>query len=154
MSAVGSIVSINIAEEAAGPMRSISEVRAVPGKGLEGDRYFQHAGTWSDLPGSGREVTLIESEAIEALAREEGISIEPGQARRNLVTRGVAVNHLVGVEFSVGAVRLRGMRLAEPCGHLEKLTAHGVRSGLVHRGGLRAKILTEGIIRVGDPVGA
>ena len=154
MSAVGSIVTINIAEEAAGPMRSLPEVRAVPGKGLEGDRYFRHAGTWSDLPGSGREVTLIESEAIEALAREEGISIEPGQARRNLVTRGVAVNHLVGVEFSVGEVRLRGMRLAEPCGHLEKLTAGGVRSGLVHRGGLRAEILTEGIIRVGDPVGA
>jgi MOSC domain-containing protein YiiM len=133
-------------------MRSVDWVRAIPGKGLEGDRYFEASGTYSDSPGPGREVTLIESEAIEAMARDNGITIPDGASRRNVVTRGAPLNHLVGMEFDVGPVRLLGIRLCEPCSHLESLTRKGLIAGLVHRGGLRAQILTEGDIRIGDPI--
>jgi MOSC domain-containing protein YiiM len=150
----GEVVSIHIAPEAEAPTVAVAKVRAVPTKGLEGDRYFRATGTYSGTPGTGREVTLIELEAIEAMARDNNVKIEPGAARRNIVTRGVALNHLVGREFRVGDVRLRGMRLCEPCSHLEGLTRKGVLGGLVHRGGLRATILTEGFIRKGDPIEA
>ena len=133
-------------------MRSVDRVRAIPGKGLEGDRYFEASGTYSASPGPGREVTFIESEAIEAMARDNGITIPAGAARRNVITRGTPLNHLVGTEFDVGPVRLLGIRLCEPCSHLESLTRKGLIAGLVHRGGLRAQILTEGDIRVGDPI--
>ena len=148
----GTIVSIHIAPSAAGPMVSVEQVRAVVGRGLEGDRYFAQAGTYSKTPRPDREVTLIEVEAIEALAREYKIALEPGGARRNIVTRGVPLNHLVGREFRVGEVTLRGLRLCEPCAHLERLSHPGIREALIHRGGLRAQILTDGTIRVGDPV--
>ncbi len=148
----GEVVSINVADSAEATMRSVDRVHAVPGKGLEGDRYFRARGTYSDRPGPAREITLIELEAIEAMARDNEIRIAPGDARRNVVTRGVPLNHLVGREFQVGAVRLRGVRLCEPCSHLEGLTRKGVLAGLIHRGGLRAQILAEGDIRVGDPI--
>ena len=105
------------------------------------------------MQGTGREVTLIEDEALEALFDEAGLELAPGASRRNIVTRGVPLNHLVNREFCVGAVRLRGMRLCEPCLHLEHLTQMtGARRALVHRGGLRAEIVTEGVIRAGDAV--
>jgi MOSC domain-containing protein YiiM len=144
----GNVVSIFIAREAAIPMGSREEVKAVAGRGLEGDRYFDGTGHWSKTPGVGREVTLIEIEAIEALESERNLAITPGATRRNVVTRGVPLNHLVGREFQLGAVRLRGTRLCEPCTYLESLTQQGVLSGLIHRGGLRAEILTGGTIRV------
>jgi MOSC domain-containing protein YiiM len=148
----GRIVSINIARSAGDPMISVEEAHAVPGGGLEGDRYFSKQGTYSNNPGTGREITLIETEAVEALKGEDSIIISPGDSRRNLVTRGVPLNHLVGKEFNVGEVRLRGVRLCEPCQHLAQLTQPGVLPGLIHRGGLRAEILNEGTIRVGDGV--
>ena len=148
----GSVHSIHITAVAGEPTVSVEEVRAVAGKGLEGDRYFSGDGSWSKTPGSGRQVTLIELETIEALDRDYEMKIEPGQARRNIVTSGVALNHLVGREFSVGDVRLRGMRLNEPCNHLASLTDEKVKQGLVHRGGLRADIVSGGVIRVGDAV--
>lgn len=149
---MGHVVSIHIAVDGARAMTSVDRVRAVPGKGLEGDRYYAGTGTWSKRPGPDREVTLIESEAIEAMARDYGIHIDPGDARRNIVTRGVALAHLVGKEFKVGEVKLKGLRLAEPCGHLESLSKPGVKEGLVHRGGLRAQVLEEGTIASGDPI--
>jgi MOSC domain-containing protein YiiM len=97
-------------------------------------------------------VTLIESEAIIALARDYGIELNAGLARRNIVTVGVALNHLVEKTFTIGAVRLRGTRLCEPCSHLEKLTRQGAMRGLIHRGGLRAEIISGGIIRIGDSI--
>lgn len=133
-------------------MESLSDTLAVAGKGLKGDRYCENLGTYSNNPGSGREVTLIESEAIEALRREYYIEIDAALARRNIVTRGVALNHLVEREFAVGAVILRGTRLCDPCVHLEKLTRPGTMRGLIHRGGLRAEIVTGGVIRVGDAI--
>ena len=147
----GSVLSIHIAEAAEGKMISVGEVRAVPGKGLEGDRYFLQAGTFSK-PEPDREVTFIEIEAIEALKAEAGPELAQGDPRRNIVTRGVALNHLVGREFTVGETRVRGIRLCEPCSHLAKLTHQGVLPGLVHRGGLRAQILSEGVIRAGDAI--
>lgn len=148
----GEVVSIHIAPKAEDPMRSIKSVRAIPGRGLEGDRYFKASGTYSDRPGPAREITLIEFEAIAAMARDNELAISPGDARRNVVTRGVPLNHLVGQEFLAGGVRLRGIRLCEPCSHLEGLTRRGVLAGLIHRGGLRAQILIGGEIRVGDPI--
>jgi MOSC domain-containing protein YiiM len=148
----GSVHSIHITAVASEPAVAVEEARAVEGKGLEGDRYFSGEGSWSSTPGTGRQVTLIELETIEALERDYKMTIEPGQARRNIVTRGVALNHLVDREFSVGEVRLRGMRLNEPCNHLASLTDEKVKQGLVHRGGLRADIVSGGVIRVGDAV--
>ncbi len=149
----GRVVSIHITPQATSPMQSVTEVRAVAGQGLEGDRYFLKRGTKSSKPGPDREVTLIEIEAIEALERDYGVKLSPGDARRNIVTRGVALNHLVGKEFRVGEAVLRGIRLCEPCQHLVQLTGQEkVLQGLVHRGGLRAQILKSGAIRVGDVV--
>ena len=131
-------------------MEAQAQVEAIAGRGLEGDRYFHGTGYWSNHSGVDRDVTLIEIEAIEALERERKIRIAPGAARRNLVTRGVPLNHLVGSEFQVGGVRLHGTRLCEPCQYLESLTTPGVFSGLVHRAGLRARIIAGGAIQVGD----
>jgi MOSC domain-containing protein YiiM len=148
----GEIISIHVAPSGGAPMKSITNARVVAGRGLEGDRYFEGVGTYSNNPGSGREVSLIEGEAIEALARDYGIELSPALVRRNLVTRGVALNHLVGRQFIVGAVKLRGVRLCDPCAYLEKLSRPGTLRGLIHRGGLRAEIVTGGMIQVGDPV--
>jgi len=148
----GEVVAIHVAAAAKGPMVSVTEVRAVPGKGLEGDRYFSKVGTYSNNPGSGRDVTLIEVEAIEALKRDYGIELPPADSRRNIATRGVPLNHLVGRDFKVGEVTLRGVRLCEPCSHLEKLSRKEVQRGLIHRGGLRAEIMSGGSIRVEDIV--
>ncbi|MFQ5552295.1 MAG: MOSC domain-containing protein [Thermoplasmata archaeon] len=133
-------------------MRSLTEVRAVAGQGLEGDRYFEEAGTYSKYLGSDRQLTLIEREALEALGRDYAQDLDPRDARRNLVTEGVPLNHLVGRTFRVGEVRLSGLRLCEPCGHLARLVKRDVVPGLIHRGGLRAEILTTGVIRVGDAI--
>ncbi len=148
----GSVVSLFISPAAGAPMAAVNEARAVPGKGLEGDRYFKQVGTYSNKPGPAREVTLIELEAVEALKRDYGIDLDPANTRRNIVTHGVPLNHLVGRDFRVGDVTLRGIRLCEPCSHLEQLTRQGVLRGLVHRGGLRAQILADGLIRVGDTI--
>ncbi len=147
----GTLESIYIAPEAEAPMQSVDRVQATPSVGLEGDRYALKVGTFSK-PVPDRELTLIEAEAIEAIKHEYEIEIAPGNARRNLVTRGVPLNHLVGKEFRIGDVKIRGIRLCEPCSHLEKMTGQPVIKGLRHRGGLRAQILSEGAIRVGDVV--
>jgi MOSC domain-containing protein YiiM len=154
MTARGSVLSIHIALAGSAPVVSVSEIQAIAGKGLEGDRYYLKTGTYSKTPGSGREVTLIEVEAIEGLRREYGTDIDAAQARRNIVTRGIALNHFIDREFAVGEAVFRGTRLCEPCAHLEKLTVKGVRRGLIHRGGLRADVVRGGIIRVGDVIGA
>lgn len=150
----GVVVSIHIASEAEGPMTAVESVRAMPGKGLEGDRYCRGAGTFSKKPKPDREVTLIEQEALEAVTRDYGVTVHAGDTRRNIVTRNLALNHLVGREFSVGRVRLRGLMLCEPCKHLANLTTTELSNALVHRGGLRCQILSDGIMRVGDEISA
>jgi MOSC domain-containing protein YiiM len=126
----------------------VQSVRALAGRGLEGNRYFFDDG---DAP-PGRAVTLIAAEAVEALEREDGISLEPAETRRNVVTRGVDVNSLVGRRFRIGNVECKGVELCEPCAHLESMTKPGVIKGLVHRCGLNADILSDGEISVGDAV--
>ena len=148
----GLVVSLHIAPTAAAPIQNRDRVEAVAGRGFEDDRYFAGVGTFSREPGSGRHVTLIEAEALEALKRDYGIAIAPGDSRRNVVTSNLSLNHLVDREFLIGHVRLRGTRLCEPCAHLEQLTERGALRGLIHRGGLRAEILSGGTIHVGDPI--
>lgn len=150
--AKGSVVSIQVAPDAKGAMQNLPEVRAVEGRGLEGDRYCNEVGSYSHNPGPDREVTLIEVEAMEAMERDYGTVLDSKDSRRNVTTRGVPLNHLVQREFTVGAVKMRGLRLCEPCANLARLTGKDVLRGLVHRGGLRAQVLTGGMIRVGDAV--
>jgi MOSC domain-containing protein YiiM len=147
----GTVDSIHIAPTAKAATQAVNEVEFVPGAGLAGDRYFLKQGTFFK-PEPDFELTLIEAEAIEAAAREYKVTLSPGDARRNLVTRGVPLNHLVGRDFVIGDVKVHGIRLCEPCGHLEALTGLSVIKALRHRGGLRAQILTRGVIRVGDAV--
>lgn len=148
----GDVHSLGICESESAPIQSVKEIKAVPGRGIHGDRYFNKFEQDPESYAPHKEITLIEVEAIEALSRDMEIDLEPVNSRRNIVTKGVALNHMVGREFQVGEVRLKGIRLCEPCSHLESLTEHGVLAGLIHRGGLRAQILTEGIIRVGDRI--
>ena len=146
----GVVAGLLVAPAAEAPLERVSLAEAVAGRGLESDRYFDGRGTFSGS-GRGYELTLIEAEALEALA-VDGVEISWEQARRNVVTRGVGLNALVGRRFLIGDVECVGRRLAEPCSHLQRLAPPGILAGLVHRGGLRADILAGGTIRVGDPV--
>ena len=149
----GSVLSINIAPAAEAATLSIDNVRAVPGRGLEGDRYYLSTGTSPDgNHAPEKEVTLVEAEQVEAFNREYDTMFRPEETRRNIVTRGVSLNDLVGREFRVGEARLRGIELCEPCSYLAKITDQRVLEGLLHKAGLRAQVVEEGVIRVGDGV--
>jgi MOSC domain-containing protein YiiM len=150
-SSAGVVEEIHIAADAGEPVLPAEWVRAIPGVGLEGDRYAYGRGHYQDAHVS-RDLTLIEAEAIEALARELGIELAPGETRRNVTTRGIGLNELVGRRFWVGDVLCEGTRLCEPCRYLADLTGKPLVRALVHRGGLRADILRGGRIRRGDIV--
>jgi MOSC domain-containing protein YiiM len=122
----------------------------MPGVGLQGDRYALRIGHWSPNPGVGRDLTLIEAEVIEALRQELAVVFDAGALRRNIVTRGVRLNELVGVRFRIGSLLVQGTRLCEPCEHLVGLVGAPILAPLVHRGGLRADILTNGEVVEGD----
>jgi MOSC domain-containing protein YiiM len=126
----------------------VDRVHARAGRGLEGNRYY-----WDDgAAPAGCAITLIASEAVEAVASEGDISVEPAATRRNVLTRGIDVNALVGKRFRIGTVECEGVELCEPCQSLEAMTQPGMIKAFVHRGGLNADILTDGEISVGDPV--
>ncbi|NUC70753.1 MOSC domain-containing protein [Haloterrigena sp. SYSU A558-1] len=147
----GSVRSIRVASERGAPTDRVEEATAVAGRGLEGDRYFDTEGTFADREGS--DITFIEREALEAVERDYDIALEPGVHRRNVTTEGVALNHLDGERFRVGDLVCEGTELCEPCAYLERhLEERGVREALVHRGGLRARILEGGVLRPGDDV--
>jgi MOSC domain-containing protein YiiM len=149
----GVLRAIYTAPEAKAPMRSLDAVRAVPGRGLEGDRYFKGEGAFSRWPGSRREVTLIAAEALAAAEEAFDVAVSAGEHRRNLVVAGVPLGDLVKTEFVVGDVRMRGARVCAPCKYLVRVTGQeAIFDALVGRGGLRAEVLTEGVIRVGDRV--
>ena len=134
-------------------MAAVLTVRAIPGRGLEGDRYFTGAGTFSKTPPRpDYELTLIQKEHIEAFSGASGLSFTSRDARRNVVTEGVDLNAYVGKEFRIGEVLMRGIRLCEPCNYLAEKTSPEVMQGLAHKGGLRAQILSEGIFHAGDPI--
>jgi MOSC domain-containing protein YiiM len=143
----GRVEAIAIAAEAEAPIELVDQATAVSGRGLAGDRYHEGRGTFSNPHSVGHELTLVEAEALHELG------FTPQDARRNLVTRGIDLNALVGRRFMVGGVECIGRRLCEPCAHLERLSPGTLRP-LVHRGGLRADLLGDGAIRVGDPVSA
>jgi steroid delta-isomerase-like uncharacterized protein len=148
----GIVESIHIAPTASVPMQPVSSVLAIAGQGLDGDRYARKIGTYPPDERVGREITLIEAEAVEALNAGLGTQFSAGEMRRNVVTRGVALNHLVGREFMVGEVRLRGIRLCEPCEHLSSLTHKNVITVMLHRCGLRTQMVNGGTIHVGDAI--
>jgi MOSC domain-containing protein YiiM len=149
---MGVVEGIFLAPEIAAPCKPVESVRFVPGRGPEGDRKFRPEGTEPYEQGTGRDITLIEAEAIEELAANTGIELGPGEARRNIVTRGISLDDLVGKPFRVGDVRCVAIEPNEPCRHLEKLTQPGVLRGLVGRGGIRADVVSGGEVNVGDPV--
>jgi MOSC domain-containing protein YiiM len=148
----GRVEAIALAGHATAPMRQVDRARARAGRGLDGDRYAAKAGTFT--PGTdtarGYDLTLIEAEVLDRLALPDGNTIGYAEARRNVVTRGISLNSLVGRRFRVGDVECLGQRLCEPCAHLERLTTPGVLRALIHRGGLRADVLTDGEVRTGD----
>lgn len=147
----GEVRAIYLRPGRAEPTVSVQNVDAVPGRGLQGDHRFSPDPRAPQVPAK-TELTLIEIEAIEAVGRDYALALRPDETRRNLLTRGVPLNQLVGREFEIGEVRCRGLQLCEPCDHLEGLTRPGIKKALLHRGGLRAQILSEGEIRVGDAV--
>lgn len=152
----GVVVGIYISEVKTGPMQPTQIATALQGRGLAGDRYAAKAGTFTPRSDrlKGYDLTLIEGEVLDRVTLADGSHLAPEESRRNLVTRGIDLNALVGHEFQIGSVRVFGQRLCEPCVHLQRLTRLGVVSGLVHAGGLRADVLTDGEIRVGDQVKA
>jgi MOSC domain-containing protein YiiM len=164
----GRVEAIFISAEHGELPHAVESVQAVAGKGLEGNRYFDEgkggAGSASGEAGGARledrdtygapgaELTLIEAEALEALAAEHGIELDGAGPRRNVLTRNVPLNDLVGERFRVGELECRGIELCEPCLHMESMTKPGVIKGLVHRAGLNAEILVGGELCPGDPV--
>jgi hypothetical protein len=140
----GHVEALVLATDAEAPVTVVQEAVARAGHGLEGDRYFDGRGTFSNRHARGVDLTLIDGGAVE----------EPATARRNVITRGIDLNALVGRRFMVGEVECLGQRLCEPCAHLERLTEPGTLRALVHIGGLRADVLSDGTIRAGDPVHA
>ena len=149
----GSVEGLAVAAAAEAPMQLLGTARARAGRGLDGDRYAVGAGTFSSRAGRrpGYDLTLIAAEVLDELAAA-GHAIDFAGARRNVLTRGIDVNALVGRTFRIGDVVCRGSRLCEPCVHLDRLSGPGLLRPLIHRGGLRADILTDGEIRVGAPI--
>ena len=143
----GELLHIHVASNAAAPMEELREARLVAGIGIEGDRYATGLGTYSRKPHLDRQLTLIEIEVLEAIARDRGIEIAPSEHRRNLTTRGVPLGHLVGQYFRVGDCVLYGGRMNVPCLYLETLLGKKVFKPLLNRSGLNCRIVIGGIIR-------
>jgi len=149
----GVVEALLTAARAEHAIETHASVELYAGRGIVGDRYFDGTGTFSASEKHGQQLTLIEAEVLDALG-EDGLNLSPADARRNIVTRGIDLNALVGQEFHVGSARCIGRRLCEPCSHLQRLTGRALVRPLVHRGGLRADILTSGVVEVGDAISA
>jgi hypothetical protein len=147
----GAVDGLYVAPAAGAPMRAVARATVGP-RGVAGDRYAAGAGTFSAPGATGLALTLVEAEALEAVVLPDGTRLAPGAARRNVVTRGIALNALVGRRFAVGEVVCYGQRRCQPCAHLQRLTRPGVLRAFVHRGGLRADVLGAGVLRPGDAV--
>jgi len=147
----GKVVALYIAPQSAKPMVAVSEVRAFADRGLEGDRFCRES--WSAAKRPDKAVTLIEEETLHVAAAELSSESFGDKTRRNIITSGVPLIDLLDREFTIGGVVMRGLRLFEPCGHLEKVSnIPGIFRALEHRSGLKAAILSDGVIRVGDPL--
>jgi len=148
----GKVVGIYIAQKQGEQTVLVEQVHVVPGLGIEGDRYFNKPANPAGKTNTGREITLIELEAIDSLRDDAGIPLTPDQTRRNLITSGIALNDLVGRLFFIGNIQLRGVRLCEPCQYLADRTDPRILKAMAHRGGLRADIITEGNIHIDDTI--
>ncbi|MGF1671704.1 MAG: MOSC domain-containing protein [Balneolaceae bacterium] len=154
MNKKGIIFGIFITPEAKGEIFEVENIEAVAGIGLKGDRnYYKQQRLSAEKRKPKHELTLVEWESVDELNQsgEFGV-IKPEELRRNLVTKGVDLNSLVGKQFLVGDVRAEGLELCEPCRYLEKLTGKKIMKPLIHKAGLRAGILQDGIISKGDQV--
>jgi MOSC domain-containing protein YiiM len=153
----GRLLHIHIAPAASQAMQALREAECVAGRGIVGDRYYLGSGTYSPKPDV-REVTLIEQEVLDALARNDPplqaapVTLEPHEHRRNLTVAGVPVNHLVGRRFRVGEVILRGGRLNFPCKYLAELLDKPVFLPLYNRSGINCSIERGGTIRINDVI--
>ena len=147
----GSVAAIFVTPQSASEMISVPEVRAFADRGLEGDRFFRES--WNAVNRSDKAVSLIEDEVLQLAAKELSMDSIGVLTRRNIVTRGLPLIELLGHEFTVGGVLMRGIRLFEPCGHLVKVTKlPAIFKALEHRSGLKAAILSDGVIRTGEPI--
>jgi MOSC domain-containing protein YiiM len=150
----GRVVEIWVAGAAAEPMRRVSTVEALAGLGLSGDRYALGGGTWARYPDLEKQVTLIDRDAVAAVAAETGSDLTAEDTRRNLVTTGIDLPSLVGRWFTVGDVLLFGMKRCPPCTHLERLTGVRLVKAMVHRGGINAAVFAGGTVAQEAPVRA
>lgn len=150
----GTVEIIALAAHATGDMHVVRHAEALAHRGLKGDRYAAKAGTFTAAHDTvrGHDLTLIEAEALDDLVLPDGSRIAYADARRNIVTRGIDLNALVGRRFRIGSVECLGQRLCEPCSHLERLTTKGALRALIHRGGLRADVLSGGEITTGASI--
>jgi MOSC domain-containing protein YiiM len=147
----GSVVGIFVARQSAQAMVSLPEVHAFADRGLEGDRFFRDS--WNAVNRSDKAVSLIEDEVLQAAAKELGVESIADKTRRNIVTQGVPLIELLHREFVIGGVVMRGIRLFEPCGHLVKVSKlPGIFKALDHRSGLKAAILSDGVVKIGDAI--
>lgn len=147
----GRVEAIYTALEAGGPMIAHESIRAIPGQGLQGDRYTRSEGTWSQRSPD-RDLTLMDTLALQRLSNVYGIRLGPGEHRRNVETSGIDLGKLIGKYFTIGDVRLLGIRVCNPCAYLVELTGHqGLLKGMLNSG-LFVRIVTEGTIEIGHPI--
>ncbi|MBA2266603.1 MAG: MOSC domain-containing protein [Chloroflexi bacterium] len=142
----GRVEAIHVADAAGSPMRSLERASLLAGIGIDGDRYADDSGRWSDHPAGDRQLTLVSGEVLDEL------NLPPGATRRNVTTSGVDLDALIGREFTIGAVRCRGERTCEPCTYLEGMIGRPILRDLAHRGGLRVSVLDDGEIAIGDRI--
>lgn len=148
----GRVLYIHVTPTAGAPMESLHRTEAITGKGLAGDRYANLTGHWSPINRRGDRLTLVEQEEIDRMATEWGLPLAPGETRRNLTTKGIRLDGLIGNRFAIGPVICLAVRHCEPCTYLEQLLCREVIYPLVHRAGIRVEILQGGPIAVGDPI--
>ena len=149
---MGHIEHIHMAHAAAKPMLPLREAEVIAGQGLSGDRYARKLGYYSHDPKPGRHLTLIEAEVLADISQQLGIRFSASDSRRNITTRGVRLNPLVGKKLRIGAVLLEVIRLCDPCAYMQALVGQPVLQSLVDRGGIRCDVITGGIIRIGDTI--
>ncbi|WP_431281020.1 MOSC domain-containing protein [Humitalea sp. 24SJ18S-53] len=151
---IGLATHLHITPRAFLPMQAMEEITLVPGKGIAGDRYMIgiEQGFYSDKPEDGRQITLFEEEALACILRDFKIDMPPEEHRRNVTTRGVPLNHLVGRRLYLGDCLLEATRLSFPCRHIEEILDKAVFDPMVHRSGLNCRILEGGTVRVGDSI--
>ncbi|WP_176440006.1 MOSC domain-containing protein [Haloechinothrix alba] len=146
------MTGIFVAEVAAATLRSVDRVRVEPGRGIVGDRYHTGIGTWSYERRLWSDLTLVSTDALAVVAREYGVELSGAQTRRNIAVAGVDLTALVGKRFEVGGLECEGERECAPCRHLDQLTGQPARATLRARGGLRARVLSGGVLRLGDRI--